>query len=116
MPSIKASIGDKNNVSLDDVCSLISILSTKDKLGQAILEEKAYMIFCSKLSITRAEFNAAGQLGHKPEIMLIVDSDSYDNERYLEYNNKKYSIYKTFQRPDGFTEIYCEVKNNEQPK
>ena len=68
------------------------------------------MVFCSKLSITRAEFNSAGQLGHKPEMMLVVDAEAYDNERYLEYQNKKYSIYKTFQRVDDYTELYCEVK------
>ena len=43
-------------------------------------------------------------------MMLIVDADSYDNEKYLEYQKKKYSIYKTFGRKDGFTELYCEVK------
>jgi hypothetical protein len=65
------------------------------------------------LSITRAEFNVAGQQGYKPEMMLVVDSDSYDQEKKVEYKNKKYSIYKTFQRIDGFTELYCEVNINE---
>ena len=40
------------------------------------------MVFCSKLSITRAEFNAAGNNGYKPEIMLIIDAESYENEKY----------------------------------
>lgn len=68
------------------------------------------MVFCSKLSITRAEFNSAGSLGLKPDMMLIVDSEAYDAEKLLEYGKKKYSIYKTFQRVDGFTELYCEAK------
>ena len=109
MPSLKSSIGNHKEISLDDVCKLLSITTTKDELGQFVKEEKPYTVFCSKLSITRAEFASSGQLGHKPEISLIVDSDSYDNERYVEYQNKKYSIYKTFQRVDHFTELYCEV-------
>lgn len=110
MPSFKSAIGSPNKISLDDVCYLLSITTTKDDLNQMIPVEKPYMIFCSKLSITRAEFNTAGMLGFKPNVMFIVDSDSYDQEKLLEYNGKKYSIYKTFQRADGFTELFCEVK------
>ena len=110
MASIKSAIGNPKYISLDDACNLIQTFSSKDDLGQAILAEKSYMIFCSKLSITRAEFNSAGSAGHKPSIMLIVDADSYENEKYLEYQGKKYSIYKTFGRKDGFIELYCEEK------
>jgi SPP1 family predicted phage head-tail adaptor len=113
MPSLKSSIGNRDNISLDDICNLLSQTSTKDELGQPIISEKPYMVFCSKLSITRAEFNVAGQQGHKPEMMLVVDSDAYDNEKKLEYQNKKYAIYKTFMRVDGFTELYCEVNAND---
>lgn len=111
MPSLKSSIGKRDHVSLDDVCTLLSVDVIQDKIGQFEKIEKPYLVFCSKMSITRAEFSAAGQVGHKPEIMLVVDSDSYDGERYLEYQNRKYSIYKAFPRVDSFTELYCEVKN-----
>ena len=39
------------------------------------------MVFCSKLSITRAEFNSAGSAGYKPNMMLIVDADSYEQRK-----------------------------------
>ena len=113
MPFLKSSIGNPQNISLDDVCTLISITTTQDELGQFIKEEKPYVVFCSKLSITRAEFNASGQLGYKPELMLVIDSDIYENEKYVEYQNIKYGIYKTFQRVDHFTELYCEVKSGD---
>lgn len=109
MPSLKQSIGARNQISLDDVCDLLQITSTKDELNQAIISENPFMVFCSKLSITRAEFSIAGQLGHKPDMVLVVDSDAYDNEKYLEYKKKKYSIYKSYMRNDGFTELYCEM-------
>lgn len=113
-PSFKASIGNRQHISLDDVCYLIqSITDSYDDLGQPIILEKQLMVFCSKLSITRAEFSTAGQLGFKPDFMLVVDSDAYENEKLLEYGGKKYSIYKTFQRTDNFTELYCEVKSGD---
>jgi hypothetical protein len=113
MASFKSSVGNPQNISLDDIAYLISITTTKDDLNQAIRSEKPEMIFCSRLSITRAEFNTAGQLGHKPDMMLICDSDSYDDGQHLDYNNKRFSIYKTFRRVDGFTELYCEVKSGD---
>jgi len=113
MVSFKSAIGNPQYISLDDVCNLIQTFSSKDDLGQSILAEKSFMVFCSKLSITRAEFNSAGSAGHKPDMMLIVDADSYDKEKYLEYQGLKYSIYKTFGRKDGFIELYCEEKQGD---
>jgi SPP1 family predicted phage head-tail adaptor len=113
MPSIKSFLGSRQNISLDDITELIQITTTKDSLGQAIKEEKKFMVFCTKLSVSRAEFSLAGQIGHKPDMMLLVDSDSYDNEKFLNYHGKKYSIYKSYQRPDHFTEVYCEVKSGD---
>jgi SPP1 family predicted phage head-tail adaptor len=109
MPSLKSSIGNNQHISLDDVCFLISISTVKDELGQDIETETQRQIFCSKLSITRSEFSAAGQLGYKPQILLVVDSDEYDQESRVKYGGKTYTIYKTFPRMDGYTELYSEV-------
>jgi hypothetical protein len=113
MASLKSAIGNPQYISLDDTCNLIQTFSSKDDLGQAILAEKNYMVFCSKLSITRAEFNSAGSAGFKPDMMLVIDLDTYEQEKYLEYQAKKYSIYKTFARKDGFIELYCEEKQGD---
>ena len=114
MASLKPSIGNRDNISIDDVCNLLSQVTTgADDLGQPIIEEKPFMIFCSKLSITRAEHATAGQLGHKPDMLLLVDSDSYDAEKSLDYYGKKFNVYKSYMRNDGFTEIYCEVNAND---
>jgi SPP1 family predicted phage head-tail adaptor len=107
-------MGNRDFISLDDVCNLLSQVTTgADDLGQPTIEEKKFLVFCSKLSITRAEHATAGQLGHKPEIVLIVDSDAYDEEKRLEYRGKNYNIYKSYLRLDGFTEIFCEVNAND---
>lgn len=110
MPSLKSSLGISNNISLDDVCVLISVTTTQDELGQDIEMEIPRQIFCSKLSVTRAEFLAAGQLDHKPQITLVVDSDEYDDEKKVDYQTMKYSVYRSYMRSDGFTELYCEVR------
>jgi SPP1 family predicted phage head-tail adaptor len=113
MASFKSSIANPRAISLDHVCNLITITTTKDELGQFIKTETSQQLFCAELSITRAEFNAAGQLGKKPSRVVIVDSDSYDDESLLEYNEIKYTIYKSFPRVDGLTELYCEVRSGD---
>ncbi|MEK4501162.1 hypothetical protein [Bacillus sp. FSL R12-0069] len=93
------------------MCFLISVETEIDELGQVIdTNEIPRQIFCSKLSINRQEYLAGGQLGLKPQLLFVVDSDEYDNETSLRYENQKYMVYRTFPRSDGFTEVYCEVK------
>lgn len=112
MPSLKSSI--HKGISLDDVCYLITSEVTEDELGQEIEgEETKRLVFCTEKSITRAEYGAAGQQGVKPAIELIVDSDEYDKESKLEFENTTYSIYRSYRRDDGNTELYCEVRSGD---
>lgn len=110
MPSLKQTPGNNQHISLDDVCFLISITSTEDELGQPIETEMPRQVFCSRVSVSRQEFQVAGQLDLKPQMTILVDSDEYDSEEMLRYGEKKYHVYRDFMRPDGFTELYCEVK------
>ncbi|MDX8291421.1 hypothetical protein SLL00_16545 [Metabacillus indicus] len=110
MPSLKSSLGSSPYVSLDEVCSLLSMHTVKDELNQNISTPIERQVFCSKISISRAEFSAAGQLNHKPQIVLLIDSDEYDYEKKLKFEDVTYTAYRHFQRSDGYTEVYCEVR------
>lgn len=111
MPSIKTTVGNMKYLSFDDVLHFPTITTIEDELGQVEKNEDFNrMAFCSKSSVNRAEFLAAGQLDLKPQIQLIVDSEEYDGETKLKYVNTVYSIYRSFERSDGSTELYCEVK------
>lgn len=95
---------------MDDVCELISVTVIQDELGQDIETELPRQAFCSKLSVSRAEFFAAGQAGLKPQLLLVVDSDEYDKEQKIICEGKNYIVYRDFMRADGYTELYCEVR------
>jgi hypothetical protein len=107
------SIGSPRHISLDHACNLLSITTVQDSLGQFIKTEIPTTVFCSLQSVTRSEFAASGQLGFKPDKLFVVDSESYDQEQFLEFDSVKYSIYRTFMRGDGFTELYCTVKSGD---
>lgn len=112
MPSIKQSLGSEH-VSLDDVCALIEVEHYKDAIGQdKVREKEPRQIFCSRLSAGRQEFFQAGQAGLRAEMVMLVDSDEYDNEPILIYKDNRYTVYRPFMRSDGYTELYCEVRAN----
>jgi SPP1 family predicted phage head-tail adaptor len=113
MPSIKPSIANPRQLSLDHVCDLISVTTTRDEIGQPIKGETSRQTFCAELSITRAEFSTAGQLGKKPSKLIITHDDEYDNESLLKFDGVKYTIYKSFRRVDGFVELFCEVRSGD---
>lgn len=113
MPSLKPSLGNRKRVSLDSVCELLSKETTTDELGQEVEvndSEAKRQVFCSELSVSRTEFFAAGQLDRKPQMIILVNSEEYDQEMYLEYETVQYVIYRHFMRADGHTELYCEVR------
>lgn len=110
MPSLKSNVRDGVNISLDDICNLITVETELDELGQPVgTNEVSRQVFCSRKSVSRAEYAAAGQNGLKPDLVLVVDSDEYDDEDTVSYGDKKLHVYRTYLRQDGFTELYCEV-------
>lgn len=110
MPSLKQSIGSNRHVSLDDVCFLMSTTIIVDELLQQIEITLPELVYCSKLSVGQKEFSVTMQKGLKAEMTIVMNHDEYDGEKVLEYNRKKYSIYRTFVRDDGDIELYCEVR------
>lgn len=111
MPSLKASVSSGRAPSLDDVCTLVALQTQKDDLGQPVKTgEIGRQIFCARTSVSRAEFAAAGQQGLRPDVELLVDSDEYDAETIVDYSGTRFTVYRNYLRPDGLTELYCEVK------
>ena len=95
--------------SLDNVCKLIKKEYYQDKIGQFLAKESEREIFCKEKPIYNNEFFNAGQCGIKPSLNLVIDSEEYEGEKELVFEEVRYNIYRTFKREDSFTELYCEV-------
>ena len=96
---------------MNDILFFPVVTTTKDDLGQIeVSEDFTRQVFCEKKSISQNEFFQAGQNGFKPKCVLIVYSLDYQEEQKVNYNNKTYSIYRTYERDDERIELYCEVK------
>ena len=110
MPQLRQSVGSYNNISLDDVCTLVSQTYVKDELNQEIEQDVERTVFCMVSSVNRAEFFQAGRNGHKPVMIIYMDAIEYDDQSELLYRDEKYYVYKVFFRTDGHVELSCEKR------
>ena len=96
---------------LNDILYFPTVKPTKDELGQ-IDENEKYdrMVFCQKKSIPQSEFFNAGQSGIRAEMILIVNTMDYRDEKKLNFKGRIYDIYREYERQDERTELYCMVK------
>ncbi|PFW87244.1 phage head-tail adapter protein [Bacillus pseudomycoides] len=96
---------------MNDILLFPVVTTIEDELGQKEeIETFSRQVFCAKKSIPQSEFFQAGQSGIKPACVLIVYTVSYQEERKVQYREKEYSIYRTYERNDEKIELYCEVK------
>lgn len=96
---------------MDAVCKLISKTISTDDVGFPIATETEYETFCSVESVTRAEFFNAGKAGMTPEYKITVNAVEYDGQPEVEYEGKRYTIYRTFRTDEDFMELYAEYRS-----
>jgi len=92
-----------------DVIELVSFDIIKDELHQEIEIESNRLVFANKKSASQSEFFNAGQNGFKPQYVFTVRLIDYDEESLLLFNEKRYSIYRTYETGENM-ELYCELK------
>lgn len=103
------SVADNTASSLDSVVTLItSEYGTDDMLCETKSITGSRVVFCAELPLFQSEFYKAAQSDIKPAKCLKLDSEEYGGETEAEYCGKSYSIYRFFERSDGFTELYLE--------
>ena len=103
-------ISDKNSISLDLVCYLQSITITEDEIGNQTETSVNRFVYCAELPLNSSEYFNAGLQTIKPEHLLVVDLEEYDNEISVLYQDIEYSIYRTYPRSDSLIELYCNKK------
>ena len=86
--------------------SLVSKRYTYDNIGVAQISAVKTDVYAFKFSVGQQEFFEAGQQGLKPTAVFAVRSTEYDGQEELESNGEKLTVYRTYERTDGRTELY----------
>lgn len=96
---------------MDVVIKLISQTLTTDELGYPIASETSYETFAKRRSITQTEFFSAGKNGITPDFSFEVNDAEYQGQKLLEYEGKRYGIYRTYQPNNDTVELYAGYKS-----
>ena len=91
-----------------DKIELIAITVTENSMGDMIETETKTEVFANKKSIRQSEFYQAAATGLRPEIMFEVWSEEYSNQPKLKYNNKLYTIIRTYDKDGELIELICQ--------
>lgn len=90
--------------------TLIAKSYEKDDIGQQIETETERTVPCTLTSVSRQEWQAAGQQGFQPSKRAIVFTDDYQDEDAARIDGVLYSVYRTYEGDDDRTELYLEKK------
>ena len=72
--------------------------------------EQLVAVYCGRLSVDGKEYYDAAQQGLHPEIVLAVYREEYGGQHYVDFDGRRYTIYRPYERTDGLIELYCTQK------
>jgi SPP1 family predicted phage head-tail adaptor len=91
-----------------DVVTLIASTYLPNPGGDPVPTEVEREVMAERLSVRQSEFYQAAAAGFKPTAMFRVMSAEYHNERTLVHAGRRYTVIRTYDRPDERTELICE--------
>lgn len=94
---------------MESTLKLVTVTKSQDAYGVWREAETLEEVFCDVRSVTRAEFFEGGRNGLNPSFVFVVFGDDYAGQETLEYDGKRYGVYRTF-RDGDFMELYAERK------
>lgn len=92
------------------VISLIELTRTQDEYGVWRESETSTDVFAQVLSVTQKEFYEGGRNGLNPELKFEVFYADYSDQPIIEYNDNRYSVYRTYLKKNDILELYVERK------
>lgn len=100
------------NVSLDDRCSLVYSKETAGEMGGTDITLTEKDVFCGIKSITSKEFVEVSKIGLKPELVVVVRREVFNDAVAVRYKGKLYSIYRHYlsTADRDYMELYLTIK------
>lgn len=90
--------------------NLIAISYERDENGVRQRTETARTVCANVQSVTASEFFEGGRNGLNPEYRFTMFQYDYESEPIVEYNGKRYAVYRTYIGRNDTIELYTERK------
>lgn len=95
------------NPTLNNKCTLVSVELSENDYGEVTETEILSTLWCAEFPVMSNEFYNARENGIKAQKLLCVHTGEYKGQLLVDYQGKRYSIYRIFPRSDLKTELYC---------
>ena len=95
-------------MTFDNELTLISESYVEDEIGNMVPVEQKQVILCNVKSITGAEFYRAATVGLNPEKIFGVHPFEYNDEKFVEFEGKRYKVLRSYQPDLEEVELTCE--------
>lgn len=89
---------------------LVSAVIQTDAYGVQKRTETKKKVFGQINSVTASEFFEGGRNGLFPELRFSMFLYDYSGETVVEYDGKRYFVYRTYKARGDIMELYCERK------
>ena len=89
---------------------LIATTISTDAYGVQTKTETRKQVFGQVDSVSASEFFEGGRNGLAPELRFRMFRHDYSGEVIVEYELKRYSVYRTYRTRDDTIELYVERK------
>lgn len=93
-----------------NVLTLVKETRAKNEYGVWETQEETLDVFCSVSSVTQSEFFDGGRNGLNPEYRFTIFFADYDGEKTVEFEGKRYGVYRVYQAKTDELELYVERK------
>lgn len=93
-----------------NVMYLIKQTETQDEIGQFIPTEEKRLVYCDVRSVSRSEWFEAGRNGLQPSFIFVMFAPDYEGEKIVEFDGRRYGVYRTFIAKNEQIELYVEEK------
>lgn len=95
---------------MEDVILLVEETVKEDDYGVISTSQNTKQVFCNVSSVSSTEWFEGGRNGLNPKFRFTMFAHDYSGEEIVEYNGKRYSVYRTFLKDADAIEIYVEKK------
>lgn len=109
MPKLKSSINVGSELSLDNICELVSVSYVSDAIGQQSETRTLRRVFCAELPIHSGEYRVQEIQGIKPEKAIAIDREEYDGQPEVVFGGSDYRVYRQYPRA-SLIELYLTKK------
>ena len=87
---------------------------TQNEYGVMVKTTTKHPVYVNVTSVTSQEWFEGGRNGLNPQYRFTMFQFDYTVEKIIEYNDKQYTIYRTYNRSVDEIELYTELRKGNE--